>query len=210
MIPEIPEYTNRSYDEDRSLLTLESIAAEDSRTSGGLRRRFLKPAALQPAAGVEGSLVVRELFPHEFPHVEEEVWSHYRDRRAHPGSDRIFGALNGGCLLGAVRCRRHPDGCEVDRLSVLPEYRDQGIDRQLMDLLVRECGERDILYLHSQTGLITFYASFGFSPVSGRELPKTIRERFIFHTGEMGELGDTPMRREAVAQAGDGQRMRSE
>ncbi|WP_054847203.1 hypothetical protein [Methanoculleus chikugoensis] len=33
-----------------------------------------------------------------------------------------------------------------------------------MDLLVRECGERDILYLHSRTGLINFYASFGFSP----------------------------------------------
>jgi GNAT superfamily N-acetyltransferase len=210
MIPEITEHTNRTYDEDRSLLTLQSIAAKDSRTTGILRRSLLRPPAVQPPSGAEAPLVVRELFPHEFPHVEEEVWSHHRDRRVHPASDRIFGALSGGCLLGAVRCRRHPDGCEVDRLSVLPEYRGRGIDRQLMDLLVRECGDRDPLYLHCPTGLIAFYASFGFSPIAGRELPTAIRERFIFHTGEMGELGVTPMRREAVAQAGDGQRMRSE
>lgn len=210
MIPEMPEYTSRTYDEDRSLLTLQSIVAEDFRTAGGLRRRLLRTDAAQPPTRIEGSLVIRELFPHEFPHVEEEVWSHYRDRKVHPGGDRIFGALAGEYLVGTARCRRHPDGCEVDRLSVLPEYRGRGIDRQLMDLLVRECGDRDPLYLHCPTGLIAFYASFGFSPIAGRELPTAIRERFIFHTGEMGELGVTPMRREAVAQAGDGQRMRSE
>ncbi|WP_054847205.1 hypothetical protein [Methanoculleus chikugoensis] len=33
--PEMPEYTSRTYDEDRSLLTLQSIVAEDFRTAGG-------------------------------------------------------------------------------------------------------------------------------------------------------------------------------
>ncbi len=206
MIPEMPEYTSRTYDEDRSLLTLQSIVAEDFRTAGGLRRRLLRTDAAQPPTRIESSLVVRELFPHEFPHVEEEVWSHYRDRKVHPGGDRIFGALAGEYLVGTARCRKHPDGCEVDRVYVLSEYRGRGIDRQLMDLLVRECGERDILYLHSRTGLINFYASFGFSPISGRELPKTIRERFIFHTGEMEALGVTPMKREPGSQAGELQR----
>ncbi|WP_221058501.1 GNAT family N-acetyltransferase [Methanoculleus chikugoensis] len=202
----MPEYTSRTYDEDRSLLTLQSIVAEDFRTAGGLRRRLLRTDAAQPPTRIEGSLVVRELFPHEFPHVEEEVWSHYRDRKVHPGGDRIFGALAGEYLVGTARCRKHPDGCEVDRVYVLSEYRGRGIDRQLMDLLVRECGERDILYLHSRTGLINFYASFGFSPISRRELPKTIRERFIFHTGEVEALGITPMKREPGSQAGELQR----
>ncbi|WP_054847204.1 GNAT family N-acetyltransferase [Methanoculleus chikugoensis] len=71
--------------------------------------------------------MVRELFPHEFPHVEEEVWSHYRDRKVHPGGDRIFGgALAGEYLVGTARCRKHPDGCEVDRVYVLSEYRGAG------------------------------------------------------------------------------------
>lgn len=207
MIPETSEHTNCTYDEDRSLLTLQSIAANDFRTAGGRRRRLLRADAAQPPAGAEGPLVVRELFPHEFPHVEEEVWSHYRDRKVHPGSDRVFGALAGEYLVGTARCRKHPDGCEVDRVYVLSEYRGRGIDRQLMDLLVRECGDRDLLYLHSHTGLIAFYASFSFSPISGRELPTAIRERFIFHTGEMEALGVTPMRREPGAQAGEVQRM---
>ncbi|WP_298666822.1 GNAT family N-acetyltransferase [uncultured Methanofollis sp.] len=179
-----------------SLLTLQSIVAGDSWTIEGLKKRFLQTHVAQASTGIEGRLEIRELFPHEFLRVENEVWSHYHDQKAHPGSDRIFGALIGGYLVGAARCSKHPDGYDVDGVFVLSEYRGRGIARKLMDLLIRECGEQETLYMHSRTELIDFYASFGFCLISERELPKTIRDRFIFHSGELETLEVTPMKRE--------------
>ncbi len=196
MISEMPEYTRHNFDEDMSLLTLQSIVAGDSWTIEGLKKRFLQTHVAQASTGIEGRLEIRELFPHEFLRVENEVWSHYHDQKAHPGSDRIFGALIGGYLVGAARCSKHPDGYDVDGVFVLSEYRGRGIARKLMDLLIRECGEQETLYMHSRTELIDFYASFGFCLISERELPKTIRDRFIFHSGELETLEVTPMKRE--------------
>lgn len=195
MITETSEYTGHNFDEDMSLLTLQNIVAEDSRTIEGLKKRFLQTHLAQTSSRIEGRLEVRELYPHEFLRVEKEVWSHYHDQKAYPGSDRIFGALIGGYLVGAARCRKHPDGYDVDGVFVLSEYRGRGIARKLMDLLIRKCGEKETLYMHSRTELVNFYASFGFSLIAEKELPKTIRERFIFHSGELESLEVTPMKR---------------
>ncbi len=196
MISDMPEHSIHNPDEDLSLLTLQTIVAEDVRTIEGLKRKFRQTRAAQASTGIEGRLEIRELFPHEFLRVEREVWSHYHDQKAHPGSDRIFGALIGGYLIGAARCRTHPDGYDVDGVFVLPEYRGRGVARQLMDLLIRECGEREVLYMHSRTELVGFYASFGFFTILERELPKTIRERFSFNSGSLETLEVTPMKRE--------------
>lgn len=195
MISEIPEHSSHTFDEDLSLLTLQKIVAEDFRTIQGLKKRFRQTRAARASTGVEGRLEVRELFPHEFLRVETEVWSHYHDQKAHPASDRIFGALIGEYLVGAARCRKHPDGYDVDGVFVLPEYRGRGIARNLMDLLIRECGERETLYMHSRTELVDFYASFGFFTIPERDLPRTIRERFNFNSGSLETLEVTPMQR---------------
>lgn len=195
MISKIPEHSSHTFDEDLSLLTLQKIVAEDILTIQSLKKKFRQTCVAQASTGVEGRLEVRELFPHEFLRVETEVWSHYHDQKAHPGSDRIFGALIGTYLVGAARCRKHPDGYDVDGVFVLPEYRGRGIARNLMDLLIRECGERETLYMHSRTELVDFYASFGFFTIPERDLPKTIRERFNFNSEALAILNVTPMMR---------------
>jgi len=195
MISKTPEQSSHTFDEDLSLLTLQKIVAEDFWTIQGLKKKFCQTRVAEASTGVEGHLEVREFFPHEFLRVEAEVWSHYHDQKAHPGSDRIFGALIGKYLVGAARCRKHPDGYDVDGVFVLPEYRGRGIARNLMDLLIRECGEQETLYMHSRTELVGFYASFGFFAIPERDLPRTIRERFNFNSEALETLNVTPMMR---------------
>jgi len=41
--------------------------------------------------------------------------------------------------------------------------------------------------------LIKFYRSFGWVPISEKEMPQTIRDRFIFCFGEMEGCNAVPM-----------------
>jgi len=82
---------------------------------------------------------VRELTPAEFP-LAEKVWTHYRNQKADPKNERIFGAFVDGVLAATARCTRLPDGLEMDCVCTLDAYRGQGRARRGVDALLAACG----------------------------------------------------------------------
>jgi len=141
------------------------------------------------------STEVRELRRDEF-HLAEKVWEQYRGQKADPLNERIFGVFNDGTLAATARCTRHPDGLEMDCVFTLDEYRGKGYARMVVELLTRECGAEKI-YIHSTLVLISFYKTLGFYQIPEEQLPRTIRDRFIFCFGEMEGCNVSPMVREA-------------
>ena len=92
--------------------------------------------------------------------------------------------------------RLHPDGHEVDGVFTLEEFRGRGLARLVVQTLIDACGHEE-LYMHSTLQLISFYKTFGFVPIPEDQLPKMIRERFLFCFGEMAGCNICPMRRVA-------------
>ena len=138
---------------------------------------------------------VRELIRTEFA-LAEEVWLTYHQQKADPGTDRVFGVFVEGALAAVARCRRHPDGLEVDGVYVPDDYRDRGYARKAVQALVDACGQES-LYMHSTLPLARFYSSFGFRQISEDELPRSIRERFSFAEGDLEGANVVPMGRPA-------------
>ena len=142
------------------------------------------------------TVIVRELKKYEF-RLAEDVWQKYHQQKADPDTDRIFGAFVEGELAAVARCRRHPDGLEVDGVFVPDDYRDRGYARKAVQELVDRCG-REPLFMHSTLDLVKFYASFGFEPIPESALPKSIKERFNFAEGELKGANVSPMKRSGV------------
>ncbi len=136
---------------------------------------------------------VRELAGYEFV-LAEEVWLTYHQQKADRETDRIFGVFVEGELAAVARCRRHPDGLEVDGVYVPDDYRDRGYARKAVQSLVDACGGEP-LYMHSTLPLAGFYGSFGFRKIGEDELPRSIRERFNFAEGDLEGANVVPMRR---------------
>ncbi|MFA5347296.1 MAG: GNAT family N-acetyltransferase [Methanoregula sp.] len=141
------------------------------------------------------TISVRELTRNEFT-LAEEVWLTYHQQKADPDTDRVFGVFVEGALAAVARCRRHPDGLEVDGIYVPDDYRDRGYARKAVQALVDACGTEP-LYMHSTLPLVRFYSSFGFGQISEDELPRTIRDRFSFAGGNLEGANVVPMRRPA-------------
>jgi N-acetylglutamate synthase-like GNAT family acetyltransferase len=142
------------------------------------------------------SPTARELDPAEFP-LAEALWTRYRGQTADRKNDRIFGSFDeSGKLVALARCKRHPDGLEVDAVFTPDEYRGKGYARHAVQALVDACGG-ETMYMHSTLALRRFYPQFGFAPIPETELPPTIKERLIFCLGEMEGCNAIPMRREA-------------
>jgi N-acetylglutamate synthase-like GNAT family acetyltransferase len=139
-------------------------------------------------------IITRELIPSEFP-LAEKVWEQYRGQEANPDTERIFGVFENGHLAATARFTRHPDGNEMDCVFTLDEYRGKGYARDAVQALIAACGAEKI-YIHSTLVLISFYKTFGWVPIPEKELPQTIRERFIFCFGEMEGCNVCPMVRE--------------
>ncbi|WAC06072.1 MAG: GNAT family N-acetyltransferase [Methanoregula sp.] len=138
-------------------------------------------------------IFVRELAGEEF-YLAEKVWVHYHQQKGDVSTDRIFAVFVEGTIAGVARCRRHPDGNEVDGVFILHEFRDRGYARKLMQDLILHCGS-EVLYMHSTLELVSFYRTFGFVPIPEQELPPTIRERFNFALGNMQGSDVCPMKR---------------
>jgi N-acetylglutamate synthase-like GNAT family acetyltransferase len=134
---------------------------------------------------------VRELKRDEFP-LAEKLWEQYRGQKADPVHERIFGVFVDGSLAATARYTKHPDGVEMDCVFVPEQYRGKGYARYAVQALIRECGTGQI-YIHSTIVLISFYKTFGFAPIPEEQLPKSIRDRFIFCFGEMQGCNVCPM-----------------
>jgi len=142
-------------------------------------------------------VMVRELLPEEFG-IAEQVWTQYHQQKGDPETDRIIAIFIEQKIAGVARCRKHPDGFEVDGVYVRHEFRDRGYARRLMQFLIETCGS-DLLYMHSTLELVSFYRTFGFEPISEDHLPPTIRERFNFALGNMQGSDVSPMKRDPPA-----------
>jgi len=143
------------------------------------------------------TVIVKELTKYEFG-LAEEVWTQYHQQKADPDTDRIFGVFVEGELAAVARCRRHPDGLEVDGVFVPDDYRDRGYARKAVQELVDRCGSEP-LFMHSTLDLVKFYASFGFEPIPESALPRSIKERFNFAEGELKGANVSPMKRPGTA-----------
>ena len=141
------------------------------------------------------TVTARELAKTEFG-LAEMVWMTYHQQKADPETDRIFGVFVEGELAAVARCRRHPDGLEVDGVYVPQDYRDRGYARKAVQALVDACGSEP-LYMHSTLTLAGFYSSFGFRKIREDELPRSIRERFNFAEGNLESANVVPMARDA-------------
>ncbi len=139
------------------------------------------------------TVTARELRKDEFT-LAEEVWVGYRQQKADPVADRIFGVFFNNTLVGVARCKRHRDGLEVNGVFVPEEHRGLGYAGLVMKELVKGCGH-ETLYMHSTLALVNFYRTFGFVPIPEGELPVTIKERLIFCLGEMEGCNARPMKR---------------
>ncbi|HOI12627.1 MAG TPA: GNAT family N-acetyltransferase [Methanoculleus sp.] len=154
-----------------------------------------KPPVLVLAVSIHLTIETRELRSEEFG-LAEEIWLDYHELKADPKTDRIFGVFADGTLVSVARCRRHPDGYEVDGVFTPVRFRGRGYARRAMDALVEAC-QNDTLYMHAVRNLVDFYGEYGFISIPESDLPPTIRARFAFALGEMEGANVQPMRRAA-------------
>ena len=138
---------------------------------------------------------VRELRSDEFP-AADKCWVEYHDTTGDPATDRIFAVFSGNLIVSLARCRRHPDGMDVDGIFTPVEYRKKGYSELAVGALVEAC-HNDNLYMHAVRHLIGFYAKQGFIPIEEKELPPSIRERYLWAGGNLEGAEVQPMYRKA-------------
>jgi PAS domain S-box-containing protein len=138
--------------------------------------------------------LVRELTSAEFP-LADALWVDYHQTTGDPAIDRIFAAFAGGEAVSLARCRRHPDGLEVDGIFTPERHRGHGYANAAVWGLVEACGH-DPLYMHSVRNLTGFYAHYGFAAIPEDGLPPTIRERYAWAAGDMEAANVCPMKRD--------------
>ncbi|NMB77660.1 MAG: PAS domain-containing protein [Methanomicrobiales archaeon] len=143
-------------------------------------------------AGVE----VREILAAEFSRAEE-LWTDYHNTKGDTATDRIFAAFDNGEPVSLARCRKHPDGLEVDGVFTPVSRRGHGYANAVVTGLIEACGN-ETLYMHSVLNLVTFYGTYGFVKIDEKDLPQTIRDRFAWAGGEMEGANVQPMRRDAT------------
>ncbi|OPX69544.1 MAG: Universal stress protein [Methanoregulaceae archaeon PtaU1.Bin059] len=192
----------RMADEERATLILISrFGASDymkDGSIGSIAEEVTKRARVPVLVRYPGSSLdvqVREVGADEFPRAGE-VWAHYRQQHADPSTDRIFGVFVQGDPVSLARCRRFPDGLEVDGVFTLEGFRRRGYARGAVSLLVRECGTEP-LYTLSTADMIEFFRSFGFNEIPEKEMPGSIRERYSFALGDLAGADLYPMSRSA-------------
>jgi signal transduction histidine kinase/predicted GNAT family acetyltransferase len=137
--------------------------------------------------------IVRELSAAEFT-VAEALWTDYHQTKGDTRIDRIFAGFSQGEAVSVARCRKHPDGFEVDAVFTPSVHRGHGYAHAVMWGLVEAC-RNDTLFMHSVKNLTGFYSHFGFIPIAESELPPSIQERYAWAVGEMEGANVSPMKR---------------
>lgn len=136
----------------------------------------------------------RELRRDEFLRADS-VWTAYHGTTGDPATDRIFAVFLDGEVVSLARCRRYPDGCEVDGVFTPEEMRGKGYAGLAVDALVEAC-QHDTLFMYAVLDLAGWYGKYGFVAIGEKELPPKIRERYAFAHGELQGANVLPMRRE--------------
>jgi N-acetylglutamate synthase-like GNAT family acetyltransferase len=85
---------------------------------------------------------------------------------------------------------------DVDGIFTPAEYRRKGYSRLAVGALVEAC-HNDDLYMHAVRHLVGFYTKQGFISIEEKELPPTIRERYVWAGGNLEGAEVQPMRRKA-------------
>ena len=142
-----------------------------------------------------GTCTIRELRADEFI-LADKIWIDYHETKGDPAQDRIFAVFSDSTPVSLARCRRHPDGLEVDGIFTPKMYRGRGYSRMAVGALVEAC-HNDNLFMYAVRHLVGFYAGFGFQPISEKELPDVIRERYTWAAGNLEGAEVQPMRRNA-------------
>jgi PAS domain S-box-containing protein len=149
-------------------------------------------------AGLRGvrhttGVIVRELSAAEFL-VAETLWTDYHETKGDPRTDRIFAGFFQDEAVSVARCRKHPDGFEVDAVFTPSAHRGHGFSHAVLEGLVEACGH-NTLYMHSVRNLTGFYSQYGFVTISEKDLPPSIQERYAWAGGEMEGANVAPMKR---------------
>jgi PAS domain S-box-containing protein len=167
---------------------------EGSGEDAPARSLLVNPATtgIHGAQHTTGTLV-RELSAAEFP-VAESLWTDYHETKGDPQTDRIFAGFIHDEAVSVARCRKRPDGFEVDAVFTPLLQRGHGYANAVMWGLVEACGH-DPLYMHSVKNLTGFYSHFGFVTITESKLPPSIRERYAWAEGEMEGANVSPMKR---------------
>jgi nucleotide-binding universal stress UspA family protein len=138
-------------------------------------------------------VTARELATGEF-YIAEKIWFDYHQTKSDPEHDRIFAVFVDDTPVSVARCKQHEDGYEVDGIFTWEEFRGNGYARKALDALIRGCGTAT-LHMYAVMELVDFYASLGFEPVPEKELPPTIRQRYLWAMGNMKGADVCPMKR---------------
>ena len=160
--------------------------------SGISPSRYIGGVSLPGTTSSSGT-IVRELCSAEFPRAET-LWIEYHPTKGDPRTDRIFAGFVKEEIVSLARCRKHPDGFEVDAVFTPAVHRGRGYSHAVLWGLVEACGH-DPLFMHSIRNLTGFYGRFGFVTVNEKELPPSIRERYAWAMGEMEGADVSPMKR---------------
>jgi len=110
-----------------------------------------------PAAARE---IRRRVFVEEQRVASDEEWDAYDEA----GADSLhFVALDGERALGCARLRWLDDAAKIERVAVLPEARERGLGRALMEAAETAAWRRgaERLRIHAQTRVIPFYERIG-------------------------------------------------
>ncbi len=81
----------------------------------------------------------------------------------------VLAVDDAGAIVGCAQVKSHGDGTrELASLVVVPSWRGRGLSRRLIETL--QAAAEPPLYLTCRSGLIEFYARFGFRPLADQEL----------------------------------------
>ncbi len=163
------------------------------RTSGEDRGGITRTYEVDITREAAGKPQARELTAGEFS-LADGVWVEYHDTTGDPGRDRIFAVFVSGAIVSLARCRRHPDGIEVDGVFTRESFRHKGYSLTVMEALADAC-HNDELFMYAVRELVGFYAKVGFLPIPEHELPGSVRERYRWAKGNMEGVDVQPMHR---------------
>jgi len=85
--------------------------------------------------------------------------------------------------VGTARYKSTNFGVKLERFAVLKEHRSFGIGKELVDFILNHLSDQDLIYLHAQEQVITFYNKLGFDPVGKIFFEAEIAHQKMIYSG---------------------------